>query len=206
MTGKAGKQNMNLTEVKERLYDLTELFFRGATVIWSEQINTKPPLPYITLKCGGVGRTSFPVDDEDCRRVYQSKTTWEVNLFTKGQPVTVGEGVTGNYANTAVSDLTEFANYLDSEKIVDIIAGYGMDIMLMPPVRDLTNLQNDSKYRCRAMAEFAVSYVQEADGPYGTGGMPLIPNSSGGGTKEMTDAVNETIETIEITGGYDNEE
>lgn len=197
---------MNLAEVKERLFDLTELFFNGATVIWSEQINTKPPLPYVTLKCGGVNRTSFPVDDGDGRRVYQAKTTWEVNLYTKGQPITVGEGVTGNYANTAVSDLTEFTVFLDSESVVDIIAGYGMDVTLMPPVRDLTNLQNDSKYRYRAMAEFSVSYVQEADGPYGTGGMPLVPNSSGGGTKEMADAVSETIEEVEITeGGYDND-
>lgn len=197
---------MNLAEVKERLFDLTELFFKGATVIWSEQINTKPPLPYVTLKCGGVNRTSFPVDDGDGRRVYQAKTTWEVNLYTKGQSITVGEGVTGNYANTAVSDLTEFTIFLDSESIVDIIAGYGMDVTLMPPVRDLTNLQNDSKYRYRAMAEFSVSYVQEADGPYGTGGMPLVPNSSGGGTKEMADAVSETIEEVEITeGGYDND-
>lgn len=197
---------MNLAEVKERLFDLTELFFKGATVIWSEQINTKPPLPYVTLKCGGVNRTSFPVDDGDGRRVYQAKTTWEVNLYTKGQPITVGEGVTGNYANTAVSDLTEFTIFLDSESIVDIIAGYGMDVTLIPPVRDLTNLQNDSKYRYRAMAEFSVSYVQEADGPYGTGSMPLVPNSSGGGTKEMADAVAETIEEVEITeGGYDND-
>lgn len=198
---------MNLAGVKERLYDLTELFFRGATVIWSEQINTKPPLPYITLKCGGVSRTSFPVDDGEGRRVYQAKTTWEVNLFTKGQPVTVGGGVTGNYANTAVSDLTEFTNFLDSEEMVSIISGYGMDVLLMPPVRDLTNLQNDSRYRYRAMAEFAVSFVQEADGPYGIGGMPLTPNSSGGGTKEMAEAETEAIETVEITeGGYDDEE
>ncbi len=197
---------MNLAEVKERLYDLTDMFFKGATVIWSEQINTKPPVPYITLKTGGVSRPSFPVEDGEGRRVYQAKTTWEVNLFTKGQPITAGEGVTGNYANTAVSDLTEFTNFLDSEEIVGIIAKYGMDITLMPPVRDLSDLQNDSKYRYRALAEFSVSFVQEAYGPYGIGGMPLAPNSSGGGTKEMADAVTETIEEVEITeGGYDND-
>lgn len=95
---------MNLAEVKEKLYDLTAMFFNGATIIWSEQINTKPPVPYVTLKCGGINRTSFPVDDGDGRRVYHAKTTWEVNLFTQGQPITAGEGVTGNYANTATSD------------------------------------------------------------------------------------------------------
>lgn len=195
---------MNLAEVKEKLYELTDSFFKGATVIWSEQINTKPPLPYITLKCSGVNKTSFPVKDGDGRRVYQANTTWEVNLFTKGQPITVTKGVTGNYANTAVSDLTEFTNYIDSEEMVDRIAGHGMDVMLMPPVRDLTNLQNDSTYRYRAMAEFTVSYVQEADGPYGMGGMPIIPNSSGGGIKEM-DIVDEIIETVEIIEGGNHE-
>lgn len=193
--------------MKGRLYELTGSFFQGATVIWSEQVNTKPPLPYITLKCKGVGRTSFPVDDGEGRRAYQSKTTWEVNLFTKGQPITVGEGVTGNYANTAVSDLTEFTNFLDSEEMVGVIAGYGMAISLVPPVRDLAELQNDSSYRYRAMAEFTVSFVQEAYGPYGIGGMPLMPNSSGGGTKEKAQAETEHIETVEITeGGYEDEQ
>lgn len=195
---KVRERKMNLAEVKERLYDLTELFFKGATVIWSEQINTKPPLPYVTLKCGGVSRTLFSADDGEGNSVYQAKTTLEVNLFTKGHPITARGGVTGNYANTAVSDLTEFTNFLDSEEMVNIIAGYGMDVLLMPPIRDLTDLQNDSKYRYRAMAEFTVSFAQEANGPYGIGGMPLIPNASGGGTSEMADAVTESIEEIEI--------
>lgn len=197
---------MNLAEVKEKLYDLTAMFFKGATVMWAEQINTKPALPYITLKCGNADRTTFPVDDGDGGRAYQEKTMFEVNLYTKGQPVTAGDGVTGNYANTAVSDLTEFTIFLDSDETVNIIAGCGMDVMLIPPVRDLSDLQNDSKYRYRAMAEFSVSYLHGADGYYGISGMPLIPNSSGGGSKDMADAAVETIETIEIAeGGYNNE-
>lgn len=198
---------MNLAEVKEKLYDLTAMFFNGATIIWSEQINTKPTVPYVTLKCGGINRTSFPVDDGEGRRVYHEKTTWEVNLFTKGQPITAGEGVTGNYANTATSDLMEFANFIESELVTDIIAGYGMDVTLMPPVRDLTDLQNSSKYRYRAMAEFTVSFAQEANGPYGIGGMPLVPNSSGGGSNEMAEAEADVIESVEIEeGGYNDEE
>lgn len=198
---------MNLAEVKEKLYDLTEMFFCGATVIWSEQINTKPTVPYVTLKCGGINRTSFPVEDGEGRRVYHEKTIWEVNLFTKGQPITAGKGVTGNYANTATSDLMEFVNFIESEEITDIIAGYGMDVTLMPPVRDLTDLQNGSKYRYRAMVEFTVSFAQEANGPYGIGGMPLAPNSSGGGSNKMAEAKTEVIETVEIEeGGYNDEE
>lgn len=197
---------MNLSEAKERLYDLTDMFFGRATIMWSEQINTKPQLPYVSLKCGGIHRTSFPVVDGEGRRIYQEKTTWEVNLFTKGQPITGGKGITGNNANTATSDLIDFANFLESDEITDVIAGYGMDVMLMPPVRDLTDLQNDSKYRYRAMAEFAVSFAHEANGPYGIGGMPLTPNCSGGGTKEMAEAEADVIETVEIEEGGNNDE
>ena len=50
---------MNLSEVKEKIYDITAMFFNGATVIWAEQGNVKPDLPYITLKTGPVKRNVF---------------------------------------------------------------------------------------------------------------------------------------------------
>lgn len=198
---------MNLEAVENTLYDIAEMFFKGATIIWTEQINTQPSLPYVTLNIGGINRTSFPIVDEDGSRYYPCSTVLEVNLYTKGKPVTVGEKVTGNYANTATSDLTEFFNFIDSESVVDILAGKGMDVSLVPPVRDLTNLQNDSKYRYRAMAEATVSFVMEADGPYGIGGMETVPNYSGGGTSEMAEATTDIIEEVVITeGGNDNDE
>lgn len=192
---------MNLEEVKDTLYDIADMFFVGATVIWTEQINTKPPLPYVTLKVGSIQRTSFPVVDDNENRYYPCRTTVEVNLFTKGKPVTVKEKVTGNFANTATSDMMDFFNFVESERITDLLAGRGMDISLVPPVRDLTDLQNDSRYRYRSMAEATISFVEEADGPYGIGGMPYAPNSSGGGTPEKVDATTETIEEVELIEG-----
>lgn len=134
----------------------------------------------------------------DYNRFYPCSTLLEINLYTKGKAVTVAENVTGNYANTAASDLQDFFNYLDSEEIVDKLAAHGMDISLEPPVRDLTNLQNDSKYRYRAMAEATVSFSQEANGRYGIGGMDA-PNASGGGSAEMADATSGVIEEVEIS-------
>lgn len=192
---------MNLEEVKDTLYDIADMFFVEATVIWTEQINTKPPLPYVTLKVGSVQRTSFPVVDDNENRYYPCRTTVEVNLFTKGKPVTVKEKVTGNFANTATSDMMDFFNFVESERITDLLAGRGMDISLVPPVRDLTDLQNDSRYRYRSMAEATISFAEEADGPYGIGGMPYAPNSSGGGTPEKVDATTETIEEVELIEG-----
>ena len=168
---------MNMESVESVIYDVTAEFFHGATVIWAEQVNTKPDLPYVTLKTGNLNRTRFPVVDDDGNRFYPCSTLLEINLYTKGKAVTVAENVTGNYANTAASDLQDFFNYLDSEEIVDKLAAHGMDISLEPPVRDLT---------------------QEANGRYGIGGMDA-PNASGGGSAEMADTTSGVIEEVEIS-------
>lgn len=191
---------MNLTEVKEKIYDVADLFFKGATIIWSEQIITKPQLPYVTLKVSGIKRTTFSVEDEDGNKKYHCGTTLEVNLYTKGLLVTSEEGidVTENYVNTAMSDLNDFANFVESEGMTDVIAGYDMAIALNPPVRDLSELQNDIKYRYRSMAEFAVTYTEMVNGYYGVANMPIVPNSSGGGTNDMTQTTIESIEDVEI--------
>lgn len=189
---------MNLEEVKEAVYDMTALFFHGAAVIWAEQINTQPLLPYVTVKLSGINKTTFPVTDEEGSRYYPCHTTAEFNLYTKGRPVTIGDQVTGNYANTAVSDMMNFFKFMESENGTDMLAQKGLDVTLMPPIRDLTGLQNDSAYRYRSMAEAAVSWSEEADGAYGISNMSTVPDSSGGGTLDMVEMGIEPIERIDI--------
>ncbi len=198
--------SMNLNEVKDVLYDVASGFFAGASVIWAEQNNTTPPLPYVTLKMGGVGRNRAPVEDKDDfnHRYYPSSATLEINLYTAGKPVAAGDGTedpgtmgsTDNHVNTAVSDLTEFFNYLESEYTTDYLTGKGIDICLNPPVRDLTSLQNNRSYRYRAMAEAAVSFPWEANNAYGTGYMADIPDSSGGGNRKMAGTPIEPIRKV----------
>lgn len=190
---------MNLEEAKEIIYDVTEMFFKGATVIWAEQINTTPPLPYVTLKTGGINKSTFPIVDDEGNRFYPCNSTLEINLFTKGRLVTVGENVTENYANTATSDMMDFFKFLESEEIIDYLADKGLDILLIPPVRDVTDLQNDRKYRYRSMAEATITYAENANGQYGIGDMVVVPNSSGGGTQEMVEAKANVIDEIEIS-------
>lgn len=200
---------MNLVEVKEVLYDATAMFFAGAAIIWAEQINTKPQAPYVTLKTGGIKRSSFPIIEEDGHTVYQCGTTLEVNLYTDGKQVSSGKSHTVNFIDTATSDMSEFGIFLDSDRMTEFFRKSGMSILLMPPVRNLTDLQNNTQYRYRAMAEFSVSYVEEANGQYGISSMPMVPNSSGGGISEMAAAATEAIEKVEImeeSGGTDNAE
>lgn len=192
---------MNLKSVKDVLLDVTEMFFQGATVIWTEQMNTKPKVPYVTLKVNGINKSLFPIEEEG-GRYYPCDTVLEVNLHTQGRPVTVGKNVTGNYANTATSDLMDFFKFLESDNMIDYLAGKGVNIILRPPVRDLTDLQNGTSYRYRSMAEATVNWSEDAEGPYGIGGMAYVPNSSGGGTEGMANAdedffVQAEIENIE---------
>lgn len=200
---------MNLKTVREVLYDVTEQFFRGATVLWAEQNNTKPPLPYITLKVSGISKSTFPIIDEEENRYYPCNTILEVNLYTKGSPVTIGNNVTGSYVNTATSDMIDFFKFLESDIMIDYLADKGVDILLNPPIRDLTALENDRAYRYRAMAEATVSWSENADGPYGIGGMSCVPNSSGGGTEEIANRTEDyftSVEIEEIEGGSENGE
>lgn len=203
---------MNLEKVKEVICDVTELFFRGASVIWSEQTGTKPKPPYITLKLGNINKSAHPIIDENNNRFYPSATILEINVYTKGKPVTAGKAVTGNYANTAASDLMDFFLFLQSDYITDYTNDRGVDIQLIPPVRDLSALENEnSAYRYRAMAEATVSFALLADGPYGIGGMPYVPNSSGGGTEEMESEAMPLIDDARVNdtplpeGGIENE-
>ncbi|WP_313579957.1 hypothetical protein [Lacrimispora sp.] len=196
---------MNQSQVKNKLFELTSMFFQGATVAWVEQTMTKPVVPYVTLRTGNINKTLFPCHDEAGDRYYPCSTIAEINLYTKGRPRTVAEGVTGNYENTATSDLMEFVKFLESGEIQNRIAAANMDIQLNPPIRDLTELLNDSKYRYRAMAEFTVSYMEKASGRYGVSDCMYIPNYSGGNTREFTAASQYEIKEVEVKEDVDNE-
>ena len=191
---------MSLSLIRGHIFNLVSEFFQGATIAWVEQVNTKPDIPYVTLKTGAINKSLFPVSDEvPGTSYYICNTVLEINLYTRGREVRFEEDdCLLNYENTAVSDLMDFVLFLESEEILDRIAGYNLDIQLMPPVRDLTELLNDSKYRYRSMAEFTVSFVLESSGRFGVSGMEQIPNSSGGGSVELADSTTETIENIII--------
>lgn len=190
---------MNMSELREKVYELTSMFFAGATIIWSEQIATRPKPPYITLKLSGINKPLHPIRNEEAGAFfYLCGTKLEVNLYTMGKPITIGKNVTGNYENTAQDDLMEFVKFLESPMVLDLLERYNLDIQLMPPIRDLTELMNETHYRYRAMCEFTISYIEVAEGGYGISNMPNVPNFSGGGSEELKNTKTYEIEEIEI--------
>lgn len=189
---------MSLREVRDSLYDIVSMFFGEDSVYWTEQINTKPTLPYVTIKLGEVHRTTFPVNDPAIGRCYHCRTIAEINLYTEGRPATAEEDSTGNYENTATSDLMEFSIFLESDGVIDILSKPRIDVSLNGPVRDLSFLEHDRQHRYRAMAEYNITFVMKAGGRYAMDGMPDVPNYSGGGTKPLAEEPTETIEEAEI--------
>ena len=197
---------MNLVELKEILYDIVSAFFTEASVVWGEQIMPKLEPPYVTMKLGTLQRTAFPVENETWERCYHCTIPLELNLYTDGRMVNCEGNATKNYINTATSDMLDFANYAESERITDSILTNNLCIALMGNIRDLTALENDTMYRYRAMAEFEVSFVDEASGEYGVSTMLYPPNDSGGGSDKMTSETGELIETIQITYKEEDED
>ena len=188
---------MNLNSAKTVLFDVCTMFFGADRVIWAEQGNTKPKLPYVTIKFRDVQRSAFPIE-KDGNRYYECSVPADINLYSMGKERKPSSGRSSKvYENTIVSDFMDFFNFLDSESCVDLIAGKGMDISLNSAVRDLSELENDSSYRYRAMAEVLVSFALEADGKYGISSMTSIPNDSGGGSKELAED-QEVIEEVEF--------
>lgn len=188
---------MTLDIVRERLYDLTARFFVGASVLWAEQVNTQPPPPYVTIKLGGVRRRTHTVDDPASGPCYHCETVAEFNLYTEGRPIAVEGRATGNFVNTATSDLTAFANFMESPGAIDFLSAPPIAAVLKGEIRDLSFLENDRKHRYRAMAEFDVSYVEEAGGWYGILGAS-VPSASGGGSETLASEAIEPIEEAEI--------
>ena len=195
-------EGMTLTEVKEALYDVIAPFFGGGSVYWAEQIQTKPEPPYVTLKLGDVRRRAFPVTESGERR-YHCETVMEINLYATGAAVTGAENATGHRVNTATSDLTEFSAYLESYAATDALERSLICVSLNPPVRDLTGLEHDRAYRYRAMAEYAVTFVQDAGGWYGvtpdvSAETPLPPENAGIAPAAFAETPVYTIEEAEI--------
>lgn len=188
---------MTFEEVKQQLYELVVKYHPGAMVVWEKTKGVTPKPPYITLGYRNLNRSAFPLsDDEGEHRYYNYDFIFEINLYTVGKKVKT-ENAT-YFENTAVEDLEEFVRFLDSEGITDELAKKDVTIVCNPPIRDLSELIGDTKFNYRSMCEFTVSFVGVADGKYGVSGNKSVPNPSGGGLQEFTEAEDFVIEEIII--------
>jgi hypothetical protein len=205
---------LNVNALKALLRERTEAYWGSATVAWGATNKVKPSAPLVVLRLGTVTRATQPVTQMINGIVfaaYPSETMLQVDLFTKGNPVSTS---TGKYnENTAAGDLLDFVNFLDSPATVEWSNKHDIGIMLNSGVQDLSEVINDSQWQYRAMVELRVTFTQwaaEYNGllsessivfddngqPVGVDAINWTPTASGGGTQDLADATTGSFEEV----------
>ena len=182
---------MRLYDLKEYLHDLVSRYFQQATVIWANEVSTKPSLPLVMLRLGNLSRQSFPSEEpveDGSVRYYGS--------------------IGGGYSDDTVADLNEFLLYLESPEITDELFNKDLAIDIGTPVQSIPALLGEAKNEFRAMVELTVNFTQETAGAYDLKQSEKdpeewTPTSAGGGSIEQVSEENEFIEHIEFEEEYD---
>ena len=146
------------------------MYFSGATVIWKEGNNSVRKKPYIALKLRSSGKATHStnvVENGVLHAYKQSKSILEVNLYTEGYVFSVGKNTIPICENTAVSDLEDFCNFVESEMITALCDDENITILQMGDVTDVTALLDGVDHEYRAMVEFEVHFTQDVTGMYG---------------------------------------
>ena len=175
------------SELKEKLYDLVATYFATldakGNIVWGKTKPVKPNSPMVSLSLAQVQRPYRPARqyvDGVIRDSYPSSTILRVDLFTKGAPTTDKPDVTAQNENTAVNDLSEFADFLNSVYVDHWCGNNGVSLRART-VQDLTAIGNETSWQYRALLEIDVGFVQNATGHTATGfegGVPLHGNGA----------------------------
>jgi hypothetical protein len=89
---------------------------------------------------------------------YPSDTTIQIDLFTKGKFVEIDEN-NNYYENTAVADMLNLLNYLDSPATVNWCALNDISLFRQGAVSDVSEIVNDTQWQYRAFAELHVGFT-----------------------------------------------
>lgn len=194
---------MNIREARDLMKELLTLFFGGATVMFAGQSHSvKPKAPLVTLTTISVNRpTNPPMETVDGHPVgyYPTMMTMQVDLYTKGAPITVGSDQIVPMENTALNDMLDLLNFIGSEYFVNW--SHQKDIALAPKgeVRDTSALINSTSYQFRTTLELTLSFTQKAVGYVGILDASSIKHSTPDGEAEGNDDASDVYVEPEFT-------
>ena len=176
---------MTERELKKNLSGLVAAYFpllhEMGNIVWGKTKPVKPANPHVSVNLSGIKRPIRPMRiyvDGIVHDSYPSETILTINLITKGAPTSNEPNIISSNENTAVNDLTGFANFINSP-YVDIWCARTGITLKANAVRDLTALTHGSSWEYRAFLEVNVGFVQYAAGHTGLNyenGVPLHPN------------------------------
>lgn len=217
---------MRLYDLKEYVYTLVHSYFQHSAITWANEVHIKKKPPQITLQLSDVRRSTYTIDekaDGEIIRYYPSTVMLTINSFI------IGKGSANESPdNTAVADLNEFLNYIDSPEMVDVLCQSGLSFSVTGPIQDVPKLLGTTHYEYRAMMQFQIDFTQEVSGRYSLGHPsselvfdimtekwvepPIIseeewePTASGGGSYDLENAPQQLFEEIELVEEQNKEE
>ena len=114
---------MTIKEAKERMLGLVASYFGKGHVFMAGAKMARKVEPYITVQLTGYNRGNTSIfitdkDDEYTRSHYRINASFHVNLYTKGRNL-ANSSEYAEYENTALEDMEDFANYVESEYGID---------------------------------------------------------------------------------------
>lgn len=173
---------MNYIEARNHIKNITKKYFQNAEVDFANKSHRpKAMAPYVCITLGSPVRDLHPVVRLVGDRLvsyYQTHLPVQIDLFTHGSDAEPDDTGYVNAEDTAVDDLTDFLDYLESEYVHDwldrIDAGITTDGVIQP----LTGLITDSDYEYRAMLEFSFGFIHKAVGHAGIEGERSIQHPS----------------------------
>lgn len=156
---------MKATEAKELFLELAENFFTGYNVIFANQSRmAKPKIPLVVLAPGNVHRPQAENSVNDDGKIvgyYQSRMPITVDLFTNGRAVKDDNNNVIAYANSAIEEMLDFADYLNSPKCVAWCRQHDVAILIDTDAQDISGVVNDNNYEYRSRLEVLFSFTQE---------------------------------------------
>ena len=148
---------MTVREAKRHIENITKKYFTGAVVGFSGQsANVKSKSPYVCITPGSPTRDQFPVQHMVNDRMvlyYQTKLPLQIDLYTNGAEGSPGPDGFVTMEDTAVDDMTDFVDYLESPYVIHWCDRINATIVVNGPVQQLTGLVTDTDYQFRAMVE-----------------------------------------------------
>lgn len=179
---------MTVREAKQHIKNIAKKYFTGAAVGFPNQsANVKRNSPYVCITPGSPLRDQFPVQRMVGDRLvsyYQTRLPLQVDLYTNGADGPAGPDGFVTLEDTAVDDMTDFVDYLESWYVTHWCDRINASIIINGPVQSLTGLVTDTDYQFRAMVELVFCFVHKAVGYTGIQGensivSPVLPDTPG---------------------------
>lgn len=153
---------MTYDQARSIIFQATSRYFTGATVVIGNSEQVKKERPMVVMTFGPLKLSTFPnekVYDGDVADFYTGSMSLDVQLYTNGKKLS-----NGAMANTAVSDLTNYVNYMMSQMMTTEFSRDDLSLLTAGQIQDVTAIINDMNYEYRAMVEFNATFPVAAVG------------------------------------------